>query len=1297
MIEIVLCTVIWGLSFLAQKLGGDCLGPFTINCLRNIIAGAFLLGCVAVRRRSIRPTRSELIGGTCSGICLFAAMMAQQIGIADTTPGVSAFLTANYVLLVPVFGLFLSRRPGLGVWVGIVLAMLGTYFICIEQGGLAAFHLGRGEAWTLLCAVAFAVQILVVDHFIRDADLVRFSMVQMTVAGLVALPFMFLPSEVKFLSGGALLEGFLAVVFLGIFSSGIAYTLQCMGQKKVPAALASIVMSLESVFAALFAWLLMSVRMTPRQLFGSSLILAAVLVAQLVDGRRNRRGKKIGVLAGLAILVAAGLFVPRRAANAPSPVSVPLANRVVEVKGFSEESKQTTSARGTLPYVLATRGRVNQTLRQTVEAAGVRVIGPLSESSFLVETTPKTICAFAADPHFAGAVEFLPMDKLDGRLAGLLSEGVREVTAAIVALAPADKTALQTFVTANHGEILEGCLNGDDSFRARLPAGLVGRLLRRGDVRWVEQFTRPHLLNDFAVEPLAMNVREVWNTHGLTGANQIITTTDSGVDTGDLATMHRDLANRICALRPSTSACTIADAIGHGTHTAGSIVGDGTMSDGRIRGVAYGARLWVWGVVDKRGDLQLPSCCEEMFCPDQTQFPAYIHSASWGDKTDGSYDDRCVQIDTYVWSHPEFLPIFAVGNQGAAHVNTPASAKNVLAVGATQNLRQWSVRKSYTTYTSGDPTVIASFSSCGPCLDGRTKPDICAPGVGVLSTRSSRADANVGYFGVGENENYAYDCGTSMSTPLTAGAVALIREYLVDRCGYTNVAPSAALMKAIVTGGAKGVSVPDNTFGWGRVDLGETLFPSNRSVKLVDRLPFAEGRIFTYEVTTTNIAPLEVQLAWIDYPATAGLNSKTPHIVNDLDLVVEPADEEGACWFGNGGTKADGVNTLESVRIATAAPKRYRITVSCRNITYDHENGGAAALYVRGAFDAENGFVDRQSQVRLTVAVDAGAAVPEAMDPAAGVYVLPKDESVVLSASEWACEVTDCGTRFARHRCLGCRLNGETDISVSDRIAAFTLSNDLAVVWQYRSDADEYRYRQFNVPMGLPDQLGEDGELVADVWYTNRHKVVFAIPSALSPDRIATRRLGQIVASATDERRVVDYLLDGNGSMVREVELVMNNGVDLRCGYFSENDQTVDRLPYWWYMRYLWGGAEYLPLGYDGSADGDPDGDGFMNRAEYEDETNPVDDLSFRFKIDAFSPTNMTFTGSIKGCLVVERADTPSGEWQGVLTNTPPRVSTTNAVDLGVGTASNGFYRVRYEPPSEGDAPFVADTQEIAQ
>ena len=997
------------------------------------------------------------------------------------------------------------------------------------------------------------------------------------------------------------------------------------------------------------------------------------------------------VLVGLLVALATGTWLCWRGASKATPaapaVCVPLANRTVEVVGFQTVSStnQTPSVRNTLPYVLVTKEPVDKTLRLAAEAAGARVIGPYPPQAFLVEADAPALRRLAADSRFVAATEFLPSDKIDEQLAAALRGGATSVETTVVALAPVDKAALRALVASQGGEELKGCLCGLDSFRARLPAALVEALSKRGEVRWLELFRRPKLLNDMAVEPAAMNVRPVWNTHGLTGAGQVVSTSDSGIDTGDVATMHRDLRNSIAGIGVVDN-CHATDTVGHGTHTAVSIVGDGTMSDGAIRGTAYGAKLWAWFCMGTDGDLYFPAC-DDMFRPDQEQWPTFIHSASWGARSKGAYDTDCQLFDTYVWEHADFLPVVACGNSGsgAGTVESPAAAKNVLAVGATQNARTGK----FGIHASGDPTATASYSSRGPCKDGRVKPDVSAPGSGVLSTRAY--GRSYGY-GVGTNTNYAYNCGTSMATPLTAGAVALVREWLVDRCGFTNEPPSAALMKAIVVGGAKGAAVPNNNQGWGRIDLEETLFPSNCAVKLIDRIPFASGKTFKYVVETTNAAPLDVQLVWIDRSGTTGGSQTSARLVNDLDLKVT-AEENGteSAWYGNGGSGADHTNTVESVRLAHAPTARYLVTVVCNRMTYDYLDGGAAALYLRGAFDPET--VGEPEKVTVTVAVEAGPASAD-VRPAAGTLQVNKGETVTFAAPEWAYQFSEYGTAFAHHAYLGYSGTGDAPETGTARSFSVVVSNDTSVTWRYGEEPTDFLFTYYALLSGVTDE--EYDPIVYWAWMPVDTTFSLRLPedaavgdpcvyegSYVAPGARRVKygrhvfRLGMVSYAQTDALDEQYLVNEANGELWPSVEITMDEGVDLLCYYFNETERTTDGLPYWWYIRYLWGGASYLQ--YDGSATGDPDGDGFSNAAEYADGTDPVDDRSFRFEINAFTPTNVVYVGSVKGKMIVERSGRLGGEWKGVQTNAAPRTSVTNATSL-TPVGNGGFYRVRHEP-----------------
>ncbi|MGN0846557.1 MAG: DMT family transporter [Kiritimatiellia bacterium] len=284
--------LIWGCAFLFQKLGGDCVGPFAFTLYRNVLGGLSLLALMALRRR-LRFGRVELIGGAWCGLALWFPSMLQQIGIADTSPGTCAFLTANYALIVPVLGLALGKRPNWYVWPGVALALAGTFLICLT--GTGEFALGRGEALTLLCAAFYAVQILVVDHFVVKVDVLALSCVQFFTGAVLGLPFLLLPAEAAHLNAADIRAASTAIIYCGILSSGVAYTLQNVGQKLVAPSIAGIILSLESVFGVFFGWLAWTCgwmstpeEMTPRRLVGYALVFTAILFTQLLDIRRSR-------------------------------------------------------------------------------------------------------------------------------------------------------------------------------------------------------------------------------------------------------------------------------------------------------------------------------------------------------------------------------------------------------------------------------------------------------------------------------------------------------------------------------------------------------------------------------------------------------------------------------------------------------------------------------------------------------------------------------------------------------------------------------------------------------------------------------------------------------------------------------------------------------------------------------------------------------------------------------------------------------------------------------------------------
>lgn len=281
-----LAAFIWGVAFVAQSVGMDYMGPLSFNGARFLMGSVVLLPLVIYRRQKNRKagipapdTKITIKGGICCGLALCTAALLQQYGIMYTTVGKAAFITTLYIIMVPIFGIFLKKIVPGKVWIGAVIAAFGMYLLCMSE----RLALSKGDGLVFICAIIFSVHILVIDYFSPKADGVEISCIQFLTVGVIASIGALLfenPQLSQFIAG------IIPLAYAGILSSGVAYTLQVVGQKNVEPTVASLILSLESVVSMLAGWVILHQALTGRELFGCMLVFAAVILVQLPDKRK---------------------------------------------------------------------------------------------------------------------------------------------------------------------------------------------------------------------------------------------------------------------------------------------------------------------------------------------------------------------------------------------------------------------------------------------------------------------------------------------------------------------------------------------------------------------------------------------------------------------------------------------------------------------------------------------------------------------------------------------------------------------------------------------------------------------------------------------------------------------------------------------------------------------------------------------------------------------------------------------------------------------------------------------------
>jgi subtilisin family serine protease len=486
----------------------------------------------------------------------------------------------------------------------------------------------------------------------------------------------------------------------------------------------------------------------------------------------------------------------------------------------------------------------------------------------------------------------------------------------------------------------------------------------------IEVFVAPKFLNDVARQLLGIDARgsNPAAPFPLTGEGEVIAVADTGLDD-----KHPDFAGRIDKVIARGRPGDGSDPNGHGTHVAGSVLGDGSASSGSIKGTAPKARLFFQSLLDKDDGLGgLPFELGELF-EEAYKAGARIHNNSWGAATESSYRITSNEVDEYVRKRPDMLVVIAAGNEGSAFqprnakkgfvdwlsIGSPATCKNALTVGASRSSRATAAFAPHTygelwgeTFpdppiakapVSGDAESIGGFSSRGPCDEYRIKPDVVAPGTDVLSCRSTKAPLR-NFWGPHSNAKYAYMGGTSMATPLVAGCAALVRQYYGKQRSWQ---PSAALLKATLINGTRRLTgqdavadypdLPNYHQGFGAIYLPDTVpNPGNPTLKLEfydnwkspNQHFKATGSRIRLKVGVAAGGPLRICLAYTDQPGRG--------VQNNLNLFLE-VPKSSTKLFGNpkvprGFNGPDANNNVEIIRVDNAPAGDYLIAVVASNI-----------------------------------------------------------------------------------------------------------------------------------------------------------------------------------------------------------------------------------------------------------------------------------------------------------------------------------------------------------------------------
>ena len=622
-------------------------------------------------------------------------------------------------------------------------------------------------------------------------------------------------------------------------------------------------------------------------------------------------------------------------------------------------------------YVLVqTAAPLTPDQRAELTRLGVVINEYVSENTYLCGYKPADLSAIRRLPYVSWANVYLRGFKIPPTLRPLAppvaaahivppdqspatSRKLRQVDVVLHDDADSNSDALRTKIAAAARLSPADLKMSRHKVRLQVQERYLDDLAAIDEVRHLEEVPEVKLFNNVARSIL--NAHVVLNGTAFEADGQIVAVNDTGFDMGSTTNVHPAFTGRVLKLVALGRPNRADDPEGHGTHVAGSVLGNGNSNTmgGSIQGTAPKAKLVLQSLLDSGGGLGgIPNDLHDLFSPPYDDDNARISTNSWGATTPGlPYSQSSREIDDFVWTHQDCVICFAAGNDGAdedangvvdlGSIGSEAAAKNCITVGASENNRpnidltygalrpsSWPANPIFRDKTADNPEGMAAFSSRGPTKEGRFKPDVVAPGTSILSTRSRAAATVPAIFGSSSDSAYFFDDGTSMATPLVAGCAAVLRECLIKN---GTPSPSAALIKTLLINGAvelvgeynpsEAGPSPNNSSGWGRVNLaGSVIIPGpNANAGFGDAGPLDQGEESSVVVKvraarrgaaarngTTGFSPsLKVTLVWSDPPGAM--------LQNDLDLIVTASD--GQERHGNMGLAKgfDRVNNVEQV------------------------------------------------------------------------------------------------------------------------------------------------------------------------------------------------------------------------------------------------------------------------------------------------------------------------------------------------------------------------------------------------